>query len=104
MDGIQVYVAFRCGVAIVLPAFATRMIEVLGAKPVEEFNVYTPPEVIVRYQRGDAIVLGGQGVQLSSRRAVGQDSMERNFARQPEGSWKRYRKTRWRRIAMAAQA
>lgn len=99
MEEISVFVAFRRGVAHVLPEFATKLIRALGAEPACEFD-FTPAHMIALHRRGSAPVLGGQGVKASRKLDMYEYELSGGH-RQPKRSWKRYRNTRWRQIAMA---
>lgn len=101
---VSVFVAFKNGVAHVLPQWATRMIEILGAEPAEAIYVepVRVPEVVVRssLRTFGGSFAGGSSVKAGLRLSLWQEE-SRDSGRQPRRSWKRYRDARYRRIATA---
>ncbi len=97
-QNVSVFVAFRNGVAHVLPHFATSLIRALGAEPAE--YVYVPePEVVVRPSRRMATqpILGGSSVKAGP--SVTSPGKYRFGWHQPKRSWKRYRGEQFRAVA-----
>lgn len=98
----QVFVAFKNGVAHVLPEFATSLIRALGAEPAEWVDVgpISPALEVVTRRGARGFVAGGSSIKrgLSSLTLWEE---ERRHKGRPEQSWKSHRTNRWRRVATA---
>ncbi len=102
MEDIEVYVAFRNGVAHVLPPHATKLISTLGAKPAKHVNVSVhKPEAANRSE--NPVYLGTRGF-VAGGSSVKQRHEHERFEmwwlrlpeeKQPTRSWKYNRRQKW---------
>lgn len=94
---VEVFVAFRGGVAHALPEFEDQMIETLGAEPAEtvvgcepaftRMDSHTTAYLVARSYGGSSVADGFSQPYSES---------ERDRGRYPKRSWKRYRREQYR--------